>query len=280
MSFVLSLLYMARPVNGILVFICVYTGAYLSIENIQDLLRLELFILALITFIVTSAANIVNDYFDYPSDIINRPNRPIPSGKIAASFALNFSVFLLMISIYLGSFYSKSICFIILIASLVSFFYSPIFKKIILIKNTTIGFNVSLAFICGSLLYNQFNSAIFVAIFAFIISIYREIVKDIFDCEGDENQKVITVPIKFGKDIAWFIAFLFLLLLVFLVLFLGIFIMENYLFALLELFLVLIPLIYFSLRIKMHSFNQNVVLNSLAWSKFLFFIALIIFFIS
>lgn len=280
MSFLSSLVQMSRPINGLLVFICVYTGAYLSIREVHEILRLDLFFIALITFIVTSAANIVNDYFDHPSDKINRPDRPIPSGRVSPFFALIFSVFLLLSSVYLGSFFSKEICFIVFFASFVSFFYSPLFKKIILIKNVSIGFNVALAFVCGSLIYGQILSSVIVSIFAFIISIYREILKDIFDCEGDKDQEVITLPIKFGKDIAWFIAFLFLLLLSLLVLYLSIFIMENYLFAILEITLVLIPLIYFSVRIKKHSFNQKVVLSTLRWSKCLFFVALMIFFVS
>lgn len=41
-------------------------------------------ILAIITvFFETAAGNVINDCFDYDIDLINKPERPIPSGRIS-----------------------------------------------------------------------------------------------------------------------------------------------------------------------------------------------------
>ena len=43
-------------------------------------------------FFETAAGNVINDYFDYNIDLINKPERPIPSGRISlASAALGIS---------------------------------------------------------------------------------------------------------------------------------------------------------------------------------------------
>ena len=36
----------------------------------------------LAVFFAMSAGNVINDYFDYKIDLINKPQRPIPSGRM------------------------------------------------------------------------------------------------------------------------------------------------------------------------------------------------------
>ena len=55
-----------------------------------------------------------------------------------------------------------------------------------------------LAFIYGGFAVGNPVAAIVPAVFAFLINLIREIVKDIQDIEGDTKAGVITFPIKFG----------------------------------------------------------------------------------
>ncbi|MEM4582002.1 MAG: UbiA family prenyltransferase, partial [Candidatus Korarchaeum sp.] len=48
----------------------------------------------LIPPLILMAGNAINDYFDAPVDAINKPHRPIPSGKISRREALTFYVIL------------------------------------------------------------------------------------------------------------------------------------------------------------------------------------------
>lgn len=48
----------------------------------------------LVVFMVSGAGNAINDYFDIKIDSINRPERPIPSGRVKAKEALYFSYLL------------------------------------------------------------------------------------------------------------------------------------------------------------------------------------------
>jgi len=48
----------------------------------------------LVVFLVSGAGNAINDYFDIKIDSINRPERPIPSGRVQLKEALYFSYLL------------------------------------------------------------------------------------------------------------------------------------------------------------------------------------------
>ncbi len=48
----------------------------------------------LVVFLVSGAGNTINDYFDIKIDSINRPERPIPSGRVKAKEAFYFSYLL------------------------------------------------------------------------------------------------------------------------------------------------------------------------------------------
>ena len=62
----------------------------------------------------------------------------------------------------------------------------------------TVAFLTGLVFIFGGVVVENPTAAIVPAIFAFLINLIREIVKDMEDVEGDNKAGVITFPIKFG----------------------------------------------------------------------------------
>ena len=58
--------------------------AYLALpETIQVQIIHEPFIVFLVVFFITGAGNAINDYFDLEIDRVNRPRRPIPSGRMS-----------------------------------------------------------------------------------------------------------------------------------------------------------------------------------------------------
>lgn len=61
--------------------ICVTTGQILASGKLPPL---QIGILGFICgFALSAAALILNDYFDYEVDLINAPNRPLPSGAVS-----------------------------------------------------------------------------------------------------------------------------------------------------------------------------------------------------
>ena len=66
-----------RPFNALMAVVAIFLMAIISGN-----FTLGVFIAGAVVFIITGAGNSINDYFDYKIDAINKPERPIPSGRI------------------------------------------------------------------------------------------------------------------------------------------------------------------------------------------------------
>ena len=167
-------------------------------------------ILAMITvFFETAAGNVINDYFDYNIDLVNKPERPIPSGRISLKNGRNYAYFLFLAGTVCGfaiSYMTDNwIPFIIvLIADVILYLYAYKLKTTPLIGNLAVGFMTGFGFVFGGFTLNNPSivmTSIFLGFFAFVMTTAREIIKDIEDVEGDKKDGARTLPILIGKKI-------------------------------------------------------------------------------
>ena len=167
-------------------------------------------ILAMIAvFFETAAGNVINDYFDYKIDLVNKPERPIPSGRISLKNGKNYAYFLFLAGTVCGFLISyltgNWIPFVIvLIADAVLYLYAYKLKATPLIGNLAVGFMTGFGFVFGGFTINNpsiIMTSIFLGFFAFVMTTAREIVKDIEDVEGDMKDGARTLPIMIGKKI-------------------------------------------------------------------------------
>ena len=165
-------------------------------------------ILAMITvFFETAAGNVINDYFDYNIDLVNKPERPIPSGRISLENGKRYAYLLFLAGTICGfliSFQTGNwIPFIIvLIADVILYLYAYKLKTTPLIGNLAVGFMTGFGFVFGGFTINNpdiVTTSIFLGFFAFVMTTAREIVKDIEDVEGDKKDGARTLPILIGK---------------------------------------------------------------------------------
>ena len=165
-------------------------------------------ILAMITvFFETAAGNVINDYFDYNIDLVNKPERPIPSGRISLKTGRNYGYFLFLAGTVCGFLISyltnNWIPFIIvLIADVILYLYAYKLKTTPLIGNLAVGFMTGFGFVFGGYTINNPSivmTSIFLGFFAFVMTTAREIIKDIEDVEGDKKDGARTLPILIGK---------------------------------------------------------------------------------
>jgi geranylgeranylglycerol-phosphate geranylgeranyltransferase len=165
-------------------------------------------ILAMITvFFETAAGNVINDYFDYNIDLVNKPERPIPSGRISLKNGRNYAYFLFLAGTVCGFLISyltdNWIPFVIvLIADVILYLYAYKLKTTPLIGNLAVGFMTGFGFVFGGFTLNNpsiITTSIFLGFFAFVMTTAREIIKDIEDVEGDEKDGARTLPILIGK---------------------------------------------------------------------------------
>lgn len=165
-------------------------------------------ILAMIAvFFETAAGNVINDYFDYNIDLINKPDRPIPSRRISLKNGRNYAYLLFIAGTICGFLISyitnNWIPFgIVLIADVILYLYAYKLKTTPLIGNLTVGFMTGFGFVFGGFSINNpsiITTSIFLGFFAFIMTTAREIVKDIEDIEGDKADGARTLPILIGE---------------------------------------------------------------------------------
>jgi geranylgeranylglycerol-phosphate geranylgeranyltransferase len=144
-------------------------------------------------------ANAHNDCVDYKIDCINRPNRPLPSGKISYKAALFAACFLLFLSILFGFCVSPYVAVFFVLIGFFSFIYNKFLKRIPLIGNLAVALLTSTPFMISNLFQLIF--------FSFILTLARELIKDIEDIKGDASFSLKTLPLVCGVRFSLALAF-------------------------------------------------------------------------
>lgn len=183
-------------------------------------------LLVLSTVFIAAAGYIINDYFDTQTDWINKPERVVVGVAINRRVAMTLHTILNIIGVAIGvylSIYIKlfSLSFLFLLTSGLLWFYSTSYKKQFLIGNLTVAFLTSMVPMLvilfelpllnreyGAIMlqHNTNFNYIFIwvtgfAVFAFLTTFIREIIKDAEDFEGDNAYGMKTLPIKLGMTV-------------------------------------------------------------------------------
>ncbi|HKK77818.1 MAG TPA: geranylgeranylglycerol-phosphate geranylgeranyltransferase [Saprospiraceae bacterium] len=192
------------------------------------------------TIFITAGGYIINDLFDQGIDAINKPNKRIVGRKITSQIATWLYVLFSMLAFFLffyiclkGKFIQYFFIYPGILFLLVAYSYR--LKKMPLVGNLLI------AFLCAAVpgLVWLFEWDVFLELqrnaptlarrisgtmiwymcFAFLGTLYREIVKDIEDQKGDARFGLRTIPVIYGESQARVLAFftgglLFILLLI------------------------------------------------------------------
>ncbi|WP_405287146.1 UbiA family prenyltransferase [Methanobrevibacter sp.] len=181
--------------------------AIVLVAIIDRSFTLPIILAMLAVFFETAAGNVINDYFDYNIDLINKPERPIPSGRISLKAGRNYGYLLFLLGTICGfliSFLTSNwIPFaIVLIADVVLYLYACKLKSTPLIGNLTVGFMTGFGFVFGGFAINNptiILTSIYLGFFAFVMTTARELIKDIEDMEGDKSEGAKTLPILYGE---------------------------------------------------------------------------------
>jgi len=243
----MHLLRLIRPLNLIIIALTMYgLGWYFDpMEGCSCTYIVTdwpFFWLVFSTVLIAAGGNIINDYFDVRADRVNKPQRLIITKHIKKRTAIflhwtiNFAAFsiALYLSWIMDSFWYL---FIHLFSINILWFYSMYFKRRFLIGNIFIAALTALVPVLVGIFFYQHNLAntewynmkLFpfnldgstpkiilyisfgLAIFAFLLNLAREVVKDLEDVEGDQKLHAKTLPIQLGvKKSKWVIGLILL----------------------------------------------------------------------
>lgn len=181
-----------------------------------------LFLLISGSVFIAAGGYVLNDYFDIKIDIINRPEKQIVGTKISRNSAMIMHQILTGIGMFCGLILaylvrSFTLGFIFIVVSGLLWFYSASYKRQFITGNVIVAFIAAISILVvaivqvadlqieyGKLIFetpipNQIYSWIGgFAIFAFLCTWIREIIKDMEDEKGDREMECRTMPIKWG----------------------------------------------------------------------------------
>lgn len=196
-----------RPGNAVMAVIAV-----LLVMLISGNFTTSAFLACFVVFVVTGGGNIINDYFDYKIDAINKPKRPIPSGRISRKTAGIYSLFLFIIGIIAAFYINFLLGMIAFLSSLLMIYYAYSLKSKCLIGNLSISFLTGLCFVFGGIAVGEIITSIYLGFYAFLMTMAREIVKDMEDVEGDKKEGAKTLPIIYGAKTSSILAASFMII--------------------------------------------------------------------
>jgi geranylgeranylglycerol-phosphate geranylgeranyltransferase len=196
-----------RPGNAIMAVLAVFLMAIISGK-----FTIEALIATVVVFLVTGAGNAINDFFDHKIDAINKPERPIPSGRIPLKTVGIYSVSLFVIGIVIAFYINWLLGMIALLSSLLMIYYAYDLKKRLIIGNVSISFLTGLCFVFGGIAVGEIIISTYLGFYAFLMTMAREIVKDMEDMEGDKEEGATTLPIVYGKKTSSILAAFFMII--------------------------------------------------------------------
>ncbi|MEJ5262722.1 MAG: geranylgeranylglycerol-phosphate geranylgeranyltransferase [Ignavibacterium sp.] len=185
-----------RPLNCLITALVVIVGGVIS--SVGNSINSNLILASLAAAFAAASGNVINDLYDIEIDKIVHPNRPLAKGELTIVEVRIFYVCLILAASALSFALDLFLFAITILAILILFFYSAYLKKIPMIGNVIVALLTALAFLYGGIAVQNISGAVLPAIFAFLINLIRELVKDAEDYEGDKKNNVITFPIKFG----------------------------------------------------------------------------------
>ncbi len=190
-----------------------------GIPPIFDPLHFALFVG--VTVAITAAGYIVNDLIDYEVDLINRPEKIILHRHISFQTAYWLVGALLLsgffTALFLAAYVGRLYLITLFPAALAGLFWYNTF-----LKRQALTGNIVIALYCagaGAVLWlaegpalrelarqepalyvKTWSVFIWFLIFAFLATLFRELIKDIEDMKGDRSAHFRTAPIRWGEE--------------------------------------------------------------------------------
>ena len=194
-----ALIGLTRPLNCVITVISVAVGA---LAAGVDARALPIVLAALSAALVAAAGNCHNDLIDLKIDRINRPRRPLPSGRMSPMAAGLESIILAFSGLAVAWWLGPRTGLIATTVAAGLFVYNVFLKKTPLLGNLLVCLLAASAFPYGAIAAGNLGRSWIPAVFAFLFHLGREIVKDIEDIDGDRREGARTLAVALGPRIA------------------------------------------------------------------------------
>lgn len=176
---------------------------YFTVGFLMDrslLLDWKLFALSISTGLIAAAGYIINDYYDVKIDLINKPERVVIGRTLTRRSAILLHSSLTVMGIALGFLLSWKIGVVNFLSAALLWWYSNNLKRLPFVGNLAVALLTGLSVAIVILLYHSFPTTdiLIYSLFAFYMTLVREIIKDMEDWKGDNSFGCKTLPIIWG----------------------------------------------------------------------------------
>jgi geranylgeranylglycerol-phosphate geranylgeranyltransferase len=196
---------LSRPLNVLSAGFLTFLGAFIAGGAAEAPAPTGVAVLA--TVLAVAAGNAVNDYFDRDIDAVNRPDRPIPSGRVSPRGALTFSAAAFGIAVLLAVTLPAPAIAIAVFNLAALLLYTEYFKGTPGLGNAVVAYLVGSTFVFGAAAVDAIGVApVVLGVLAGVATFSREIIKDVEDLAGDREEGLRTLPIALGERRALWIA--------------------------------------------------------------------------
>ncbi|MGI4874972.1 MAG: geranylgeranylglycerol-phosphate geranylgeranyltransferase [Janthinobacterium lividum] len=181
------------------------------------LLAPKFLLLVVAALLVAAAGYIINDYYDVKIDAINRPDRLVIGRLVRRRHAMLAHLLLSGLGVGLAILSGSSkrqallLGLVTLGAALLLWGYSARFKRVALVGNLSIGLLTAALVLLPELQVLTGRRAVWLyALAALLLTVVREIVKDLEDMRGDAQHGCRTLPLVWGVVRSKWVAGVFL----------------------------------------------------------------------
>jgi len=193
---------LVKPELPIAAGICVVAGELLALGNMPEI---DVAVLGFLTgFFVSGFAMISNDYFDLDVDRINRPERPLPSGRVTVSELVVLSCVFTLCGFVTALLLGPLLLLVAIVGWAIAFLYNWKYKESGLPGNLMVSYSVAATFIFGGFAAGRpFDGVVWVfGALAFTFDLGEEIANGVMDMEGDAKRSVKSIAITRGRRFA------------------------------------------------------------------------------
>jgi 4-hydroxybenzoate polyprenyltransferase len=199
----------ARPFTLVPPMVGIFSGSLIGYGASHAPFRVPRVALAVLAAAVLNAAsNGLNQICDLENDRVNKPHRPLPSGRMALNGAWAFVAVAYVAALAMVAAVNRETLAIYALAALATVAYSA---PPIRLRRHPVGSNLIIALIRGALLKVAGWAAVstvltsvepwYIGAIYFVFLLGATTTKDFADIEGDRAAGCITLPVKFGA--AW-----------------------------------------------------------------------------
>jgi len=186
-----------RIPNGLIAIVSLWAASIAETRSLAP--RVRILLGAAAVFLILGGGNALNDYFDWQIDAVNKPGRPIPSGRVARAGAGRFAALLFAGGLAASLALPVAALALAGLNAGLLILYAGRSKKMLVLANALVAWMTASVFLFAAAILGRLGLPVAsLAASAFFIMMTREILKDIEDVEGDRRAGAATIPIRWG----------------------------------------------------------------------------------